>query len=86
MEEWAAVFEAMRDELGTDATDVAKLAAARTVLTWAERASCPIRPGVTEPFLCKGSLHMISDEGRIGWHPEFRGLLADLIVSTRGGA
>jgi hypothetical protein len=86
MEEWAAVFEAMRDELGTDATDVAKLAAARTVLTWAERASCPIRPGVTEPFLCKGSLHMISDEGRIGWHPEFQGLLADLIVSGRGSA
>jgi hypothetical protein len=85
-EEWEAVFEAMRDELGTEATDTAKLAAARTVLTWAERASFPIRPGITGPFLCKGSIHMISDEGRIGWHPEFRGLLADLIVNARGGA
>ena len=86
IEEWEVVFEAMRDELGTDATEAAKLAAARTVLTWAERASYPIRPGVTEPFLCKGSLHMISDEGRIGWHPEFPDVLEHLLAGARGSA
>lgn len=84
IEEWEAVFDAMGDELGTDATEAAKLAAARTVLAWVERASYPIRPGVTEPFLCKGSLHMISDEGRIGWHPEFRKLLEHLLADARG--
>lgn len=85
IEEWESVFEAMRDELGTTATEDAKLSAARSVLAWAERTSLPIRPGVTEPFLCKGSLHMISDEGRIGWHPDFSDLLADAISKTEGG-
>jgi len=86
IEEWDGVFEAMSDELGTSATDAAKLSSARSVLTWAERASLPFRPGITEPFLCKGSLHMISDEGRIGWHPDFRDVLADALNGARGGA
>lgn len=84
IEEWDGVFEAMRDELGTAATEDAKLFAARSVLTWAERASLPFRPGVTEPFLCRGSLHMISDEGRIGWHPEFRDVLSNALNGARG--
>lgn len=86
VEEWEGVFEAMRDEVGTAATDDAKKAAARTVLAWAERAAMPFRPGVTEPFLCKGSLHMISDEGRIGWHPDFRDVLSATLTRTRGRA
>lgn len=85
IEEWEGVFEAMRDELGEAATDDAKQSAARSVLAWAERASVPFRPAITEPFLCKGSLHMISDEGRIGWHPSFRDVLSDALNVTRGG-
>lgn len=75
IEEWETVFEAMKDELGEASAEDAKKSAARSVLAWAERAALPIRPGVTEPFLCRGSLHMISDDGRIGWHPNFRELL-----------
>jgi len=83
-EEWENVFDAMCDEVGEAATDVEKKAAARSVLQWAERASISIRPGVTEPFLCRGSLHMIADERRIGWHPDFRTLL-DSAISSPGG-
>ena len=79
VEEWELVFEAMRDELGDPAADEAKCQAARSVLAWAERASIPIRINVTEPFLTRGSLHMLADEIRIGWHPEFRVHLASLL-------
>ncbi|MBW7864587.1 MAG: hypothetical protein H3C30_09275 [Candidatus Hydrogenedentes bacterium] len=71
IEEWEMVFEAMRDEQGDSAVDEAKEKAARSVLAWAEMAAIPIRPNVTEPFVCRGSLHMLSNEMRIGWHPEF---------------
>lgn len=80
-EEWELVFEAMRDDLGDAATNDAKEQAARSVLTWAERATIPIRPSVTEPFVSRGSFHMLSDEMRIGWHPEFRRRLASFLSS-----
>lgn len=80
IEEWEIVFEAMRDELGDAATDEVRLTAARALLAWVEKASIPIRPNVTEPFLCRGSFHMLADEVRVGWHPDFRDRLA-LVLS-----
>ena len=85
VEEWEVIFEAMRDELGTPVADEAKEQAARSVLAWAERATIPIRHGVTEPFVSRGSFHMLADEVRIGWHPEFQSRLATLLAK-KGGA
>lgn len=85
-EEWEIVFESMRDNLGDPATDKAKEEAARSVLTWAERTTIPIRYNVTEPFVCRGSLHMLSDDMRIGWHPEFHDRLALLLRAKEGKA
>jgi hypothetical protein len=79
IEEWELVFEGVRDDLGAIAAEEAKQKAARDVLKWAERTSLPIRPNVTEPFITRGSLHMLSDEIRLGWHPEFRDRLAALL-------
>lgn len=83
-EEWQNVFDAMCDELGETATDIERKAAARSVLQWAERTSIPIRPGVTEPFLCRGSLHIIADDGQIGWHPDFRTILSSVFDGQEG--
>lgn len=83
VEEWELVFEAMQDELGIDATETAKEAAARSVLTWAERITIPIRPSVIEPFVTRGSLHMLSDRLDIGWHPEFNHHLEHLLTRHR---
>lgn len=79
VEEWELVFEGVKDELGDTAAEAAQQKAARDVLRWAERVSLPIRPGVTEPFVTRGSLHMLADEVRLGWHPQFRDRLAALL-------
>ncbi len=79
VEEWELPFEAMRDDLGDAATETAKEVAARTLLAWAEQTLIPIRPNVTEPFVSRGSLHMLSDELRVGWHIDFRDHLAHLL-------
>jgi hypothetical protein len=79
-EEWELVFEAAKDEFGEDAAEAAKRKAALQVLKWAEMASVPIRPAVAEPFITRGSLHMLADELRIGWHPDFRLRLAELLA------
>lgn len=82
IEEWELVFGAMIDECGKDATDDAKERLARNLLQWAEQVaptSIRIRSQVTEPFITRGSLHMLSDDLLVGWHPEFRERLASLL-------
>jgi hypothetical protein len=86
IEEWEIVFEAMKDEIGAEAAEEVKQKAARDVLTWAERVPIPIRPRVTEPFVTRGSLHMLADEARVGWHPEFHDHLATLLRRRTGTA
>lgn len=85
-EEWELVFDAVRDDLGEEAAEEMKEKAARSVLTWAERTTIPIRPAVTEPFISRGSLHILSDELRIGWHPDFRERLASILDSEEKSA
>lgn len=85
VEEWELIFEGMKDEVGADVAEDAKQASARRVLAWAERATIPIRPAVTEPFVTRGSLHMLADEVRVGWHPDFRERLAQVLASSNGG-
>ncbi len=82
IEEWELIFEAMRDDLGNAATAEAQQAAARSVLSWAEQTAISIRPAVTEPFVSRGSFHMLSDDTRIGWHPDFKDRL-DLLLNPK---
>jgi hypothetical protein len=82
IEDWELVFDAMRDELGDAAADEAMARAARDVLAWAERTTIAIRPNVSEPFVTRGSLHMLADEGRLGWHPDFRNRLASILGAS----
>lgn len=81
VEEWELVFEAAKDEIEATAAEAAKRKSARAVLAWAEKAMIAIRPGVTEPFVVRGSFHMLADEAppRIGWHPDFHDRLAELL-------
>lgn len=81
VEAWELVFQAMKDELGENIVEDEKQRAARAVLKWAEGISISIRPSVTEPFVTRGSLHMLADKVRIGWHPDFRDKLAALLSS-----
>jgi len=79
LEEWELVFEGVKDDFDEETAEEAKRKAALEVLKWAERVSLPIRPNVTEPFVTRGSLHMLADEVRLGWHPDFRDRLAVLL-------
>ena len=81
VEGWELVFEAAKDEIEATAAEAVKRKAARSVLAWAEKATIAIRPGVTEPFVVRGSFHMLADEKppRIGWHPDFHDRLAELL-------
>jgi hypothetical protein len=82
-EAWDGRFEAMKDALGQVAAEEAMRREARELYAWAENdAQILIRPRVTESALVKGSFHMLSDDLRVGWHPEFAARLMGLLETT----
>jgi hypothetical protein len=80
-EEWELVFAGVEDGLGRNATEQEKTEAALEVLSWAETGNVRtlIKENVREPFVTRGSLHILANELRIGWHPEFRDRLQNIL-------
>ncbi len=81
-EEWRYVFDRCLDELDSNATEEMKNAAARQIYQWVEEAIAPpIRERCTEPFLVRGSLHMLADRANsgVGWHPDFEARLMKIL-------
>jgi hypothetical protein len=70
-EEWELQFDRVADELGDDAAEEAKRAAAQEIYNWVETSCYPIRPQVQHPSITRGSFHILSDRLKVGWHPEF---------------
>jgi hypothetical protein len=78
--EWELAFEGMKNEIGAAATEDEMRKAGRDVLSWAERANLSMRDSVTEPFVCRGSFHVLADDLRLGWHPEFKDRIQALLA------
>ncbi len=72
IEEWKDLFAEMEDNLGSVATEIEKIAAAKKIYRWAMREARPrIRVGCDEPFVSKGSFHILADDLQLGWHIDF---------------
>jgi hypothetical protein len=59
----------------------------RQLLRWVEQiADLRIRPNVSEPYVMRGSYHILADNPipRVWWHPKFMERLALLISKARG--
>jgi hypothetical protein len=77
--EWSLRRDQICDELGDSPAADAMAKAGREVLKWAEDVVLPIRPNVAAHWVCRGSLHMLADELKIGWHPNFEERLAGIL-------
>jgi hypothetical protein len=57
----------------------------RKVFKWMEQETdIRIRDKVTEPYVMRGSYHMLADQKRprVHWHPKFLERLTQLLVTT----
>ncbi|MFJ4895030.1 ABC-three component system protein [Streptomyces sp. NPDC088788] len=80
IEEWRARFADMREDLGPESTEEEMRREAKLIYRWVDReARAQIRSGLEEVFIPKGSYHMLADELRVGWHPDFTARLAALL-------
>lgn len=84
--EWELQYAQVCDELGPQATEEAMAQAGRAILKWAEDAHIPIRSGVNVPWVCRGSLHMLAEDRRLGWHPDFEARLKAIFEETTDGS
>lgn len=79
-EEWEIRFEQLRDQLGDETADQEMCRLAKELYSWVENGPLqPIRPQVNEPSMARGSYHILSDNLVVGWHPEFKRRLVELI-------
>jgi len=80
LEEWNIHFDQLQDSLGQKASEEAKLSAAKDLYSWAEGATTPvIRERCTEPFVVRGSFHILAHQHKVGWHPDFAAKLIALL-------
>lgn len=75
VEEWALLREQVCDELGDEPGEAELAKAGRAILKWAEDAPIQVRSGVSNPWVCRGSFHMLAEDLKVGWHPDFQARL-----------
>ncbi|MBX9255642.1 hypothetical protein H1Q63_17170 [Desmonostoc muscorum CCALA 125] len=84
IDEWERYKLALQDEMldgNDDELEYKKFG--RKVFNWMERdANICIRDQVTEPYVMRGSYHILADERRVHWHPKFLERLTQLLASV----
>jgi hypothetical protein len=76
-EEWDRYFQRMGQDLAPSCADEDKRAAGRKLYHDVEdRPLIRVLPNVDAPFLTHGSRHILSNDLTIGWHPDYRQILA----------
>jgi hypothetical protein len=69
---WKIRYLQMKDDLGDDDVEKAKIKAAKELYKWIETGNHPlIRSECKEDFIAIGSYHDLADDMEIGWHPDF---------------
>lgn len=86
-DEWNRYKDVVFEKLKDDSAEDALREAGAILYNWAEFEtgkieSLRIRTGVTEPYVLRGSFHILADampEPRVYWHPRFLDRLADVL-------
>jgi hypothetical protein len=82
IDEWERYFEIMKEDL-EDAylTEPKKVRAGKDLFNLIDQqCNLFIRPRCTEPYVIRGSYHMLSNQLRVGWHLDFYEKLKHLIL------
>ena len=77
-EEWSYKHADIREECGEQSDEV-KRTKGRELLRWsfyeAPNKMEPLAPSVTAPSYVRGTYHVLSIDGKVGWHPDYFALL-----------
>lgn len=79
-EEWQMMFDRCADNFGEVQAESQRQELARQIYDWVEQAEFRLRDRVDEPAITRGSFHMLANELKVGWHPQFRERLQHLLT------
>ncbi|HEX8550181.1 MAG TPA: ABC-three component system protein [Abditibacteriaceae bacterium] len=87
MDEWDRLHLMMKEDIGDIDDDHIVARAGRDLYNSIERMTgLDIRPRVTEPYVMRGSFHILSNQFRVGWHKDFLGRLEHLLSASEESA
>jgi hypothetical protein len=79
VDEWEIAHTILRSRVGSSETDRCR-GGRELSENLGGQVSARLR-GLDEPVLCRGTLHGLADGMRIGWHPDFRERLTELLAA-----
>jgi hypothetical protein len=78
-EEWQRHFSLRQPALGVEASEETQREIGLEIYRSLTERDIRIRTNCSEPFIMRGSFHMLADELSIGWHPDFIERLKQLL-------
>jgi hypothetical protein len=87
IDEWERFAAALTDEFHGDENEEVLKKAGRDIFRWAEQvADVRIRQNVSEPYVMRGSYHILANEAppRVWWHPKYLERIEGILLSGAG--
>jgi hypothetical protein len=79
VDEWERLFEVMKEDMGEDKDEAAMQREGRALFNTVQKLEMNIRPRCDEPYVMRGSYHILANQLRVGWHAEFLNRLSNLL-------
>jgi hypothetical protein len=85
IDEWGRFAAAMTEELAPAASEIELKKVGRQIFNWMEQtADLRIRLNVTEPYVMRGSFHILANKSApsVWWHPRFLERLSEILAES----
>ena len=82
---WRKEFAKMERRLDSNKSPTRQSDEGWTLYEILDKTPICIRNRCTEPYVSQGSFHMLADQMRMGWHPDFKNRLKTLLKTASGG-
>jgi hypothetical protein len=80
VDEWDREFDWMLDNLNDDADEKEKQEAGKAMLRGLlAQTGITVRSRYNDPYFARGQRHILADDGRIGWHADFKSRIEGLL-------
>lgn len=83
VEEWEHLFARMQDEVSENSDEGSKQKTGRALFDCIEDRDIRIRPQCSEPFVMRGSYHILANQLTVGWHLDFLDRLKSILPRER---
>jgi len=70
VEAWQRYFDILAEKMSDKALEEEKIKLGKEIYEWVESNIIPIRK-CDEPFISIGTFHILADQLKVGWHPEY---------------